>query len=97
MELEQKHFFYKHKLKSMYMCLRKVSGSGHRTHQPYDSTLIALPPSYPQVRYQIFSLHFVPAFIQIVILNKLLLHTPTDCFTLCRDYQGDLKQIESSV
>ena len=45
----RKTFFYnKHEFKAMH--LRKVSGRGHRTQEPFDSTFNALPLSYPQAR-----------------------------------------------
>ena len=44
-------FFYnQHKLKFMYMCLRQVSGRGHRTQDPYGLAFNALLLSYLQAR-----------------------------------------------
>ena len=46
----------KHKFKLIYMYWRQVNGRDHRTHKSYDSTLIALPLSYPQVQFFYFSI-----------------------------------------
>ena len=39
LDLNKDIFYNKHEFKSMYTCLRQVSGRGHRTQEPYGSAL----------------------------------------------------------
>ena len=39
---------------------------------------------------KVYNKQFIEKLRAIFIIDKTLLHTPTDCFTLWRDHQGDL-------